>query len=571
MLLVSLALAQELPVIDAQLVRPSADSTLTLWADDATVTVGPRFRYVQGYASSTLRYADGHGDIAPVVEHLVVGDVLATWGFGPVRGTLGVPVSNGTIVLGQRELGIGDAHAELKVSLLDGPLGLAVLGRASAPTANAPLMGADGFSYGGWLVATAEVGSARMLLNVGSVGVPTADIGGVVWDDRLSWRAAAAMPVGSGGVALEWGGSLLYTEFGNIAGRPVEAMVTGWYRLGPTRFVVRGGVGAGLNGGIGASRGRGMVGIGYEPTGFEDRDRDGVVDTLDRCASEPEDMDGVEDDDGCPDATSISLVVTDAEGEPLAFEAHLDGRHFDGGHIEADAGAYTLTVTASGYDPLVAGFEVPPGKPLEHRVALGAAIGLLRVSVVDPQGEPLDAALVVVDVTTGLADMGEGELDVPSGDHVLVIETDEFFPARVEFSMDPGGLRHLEVQLEPVIAAMSADRIEVNQTVLFETGSAEILEASDDLLGQVADLMLIYPEIRIRIQGHTDDVGDEESNRLLSQQRAESVAAYLISMHVPEERLEAVGYGESRPLVEGTTPEARAQNRRVEFVFIEAE
>jgi outer membrane protein OmpA-like peptidoglycan-associated protein len=571
MLLLSLALAQDLPNIDTQLVRPSADSTTTLWTDDATVTVGPRFRYVQSYANSTLRYADGHGEIAPVLEHLVVGDVLATWGLGPVRGTVGIPVSNGTIILGQRELGIGDVHAELKYSVLDGPLGLAVLGRASAPTANAPLMGAGGISYGGWLVATADMGPARALVNVGSVGVPTSDIGGLVWDDHLSWRAAAAMPIGPGGVALEWGGSVLYSQFDQAAGRPVEAMVTGWYRIGPTRFVVRAGVGVGVNQGLGASRGRGMLGIGYEPTGYEDRDRDGIVDTLDRCASVPEDMDGVEDDDGCPDATSISLVVTDAEGEVLPFEANLNGRDFEGGHIDADAGRYTLTVTASGYDPLVAGFEVPPGQPLEHRVALGAAIGLLRVSVVDPEGEPLDASLVVVDVTTGLADLGEGEMDVPSGDHVLVIETDEYFPARVEFSMDPGGLRHLEVQLEPVIAAMSADRIEVNQTVLFETGSADILEASDDLLGQVADLMLIYPDIRIRIEGHTDDVGDEESNRVLSQERAESVAAYLISMHVPEERLEAVGFGESRPLVEETTPDARAQNRRVEFVFIEAE
>ena len=127
------------------------------------------------------------------------------------------------------------------------------------------------------------------------------------------------------------------------------------------------------------------------------------------------------------------------------------------------------------------------------------------------------------------------------------------------------------VILNAVKARMTADSIQIDEAVLFETGSSEILEASDDLLGQVADLMLIHDNVKVRVEGHTDDVGDEAFNLELSQERAEAVRDYLTMMHVPPERLEAVGYGETRPVIEDTTAEARAANRRVEFIFIDEE
>ena len=364
MLWITLAAAQqlELPDLDTQLVTPSADSVGTVWVEDANVTAGPRLRLVQGYANAPVRYVSAGGEVSPVVDHLVTTHLMASYGVGRLRGTVGVPGSTGTIVLGQRELGLGDAYGELKVhGFGNDAFAVGALARFSAPTATVPLLGSKGWTYGGWLIATAAAGPVTVSANVGSVGVPTADLGSVVWDDRLSWRVGASAPVGPGGVSLEVGGLALYTQFEQPGALPMEALVGGWYRIGPTRFVVRAAAGAGFGEGIGASRYRGVVGIGYEPTGLEDRDRDGILDNRDDCPQVPEDLDLVEDEDGCPDDTVVALEVVDPDGNRLPFAADLDGALFRDGALTAPQGAYTLTVSADGYDTLVG----TPG----HRVA----------------------------------------------------------------------------------------------------------------------------------------------------------------------------------------------------------
>ncbi len=74
---------------------------------------------------------------------------------------------------------------------------------------------------------------------------------------------------------------------------------------------------------------------------------------------------------------------------------------------------------------------------------------------------------------------------------------------------------------------------------------------------------------KIRVEGHTDDVGKIEKNMKLSKERAESVAAFLIKEGVDAARLEAEGYGPTKPIDPATTKEARATNRRVEFTILE--
>jgi len=82
----------------------------------------------------------------------------------------------------------------------------------------------------------------------------------------------------------------------------------------------------------------------------------------------------------------------------------------------------------------------------------------------------------------------------------------------------------------------------------------------------MAFVLKAHPEIlKVRIEGHTDDVGNDAKNLTLSQQRAESVVAYLVKSGVEATRFEAVGFGETKPLVEGKTKKARTANRRVEF------
>jgi outer membrane protein OmpA-like peptidoglycan-associated protein len=104
-------------------------------------------------------------------------------------------------------------------------------------------------------------------------------------------------------------------------------------------------------------------------------------------------------------------------------------------------------------------------------------------------------------------------------------------------------------------------------TVQFEHGSANIKQESHSLLDQVALTMKANPQVeKIRVEGHTDDTGPHDVNVRLSKERANSVRRYLIDKGVNAKRLSAEGYGPDKPLVDAKTPEARAKNRRVEFV-----
>jgi|GEM_PF-1813440 len=104
--------------------------------------------------------------------------------------------------------------------------------------------------------------------------------------------------------------------------------------------------------------------------------------------------------------------------------------------------------------------------------------------------------------------------------------------------------------------------------VRFETGSAELNVYNRQLLDKVIVLLNRVENIDLKIVGHTDNVGTESQNLVLSSQRASSIKVYLINNGVEASRLTAIGMGEQVPLVENTTAENRAINRRVEFEVI---
>ena len=101
--------------------------------------------------------------------------------------------------------------------------------------------------------------------------------------------------------------------------------------------------------------------------------------------------------------------------------------------------------------------------------------------------------------------------------------------------------------------------------VNFETGINVILPGAEPVLQAAAATLNLYPDVQIEVAGHTDSVGNEETNRELSQQRAEVVRQLLIDFGVDENRLTAVGYGESQPIQDNVTSVGRAANRRVEL------
>ena len=106
--------------------------------------------------------------------------------------------------------------------------------------------------------------------------------------------------------------------------------------------------------------------------------------------------------------------------------------------------------------------------------------------------------------------------------------------------------------------------------VQFQTGSTELDKNSDPLLDQIAQALDANRQVKkLRIDGHTDNVGDPASNQKLSEQRAAAVKRALVQRGVDDERLQTRGFGETKPIAPNTSPGGRQKNRRVEFIIVE--
>ncbi|MBT1687251.1 OmpA family protein [Dawidia soli] len=103
--------------------------------------------------------------------------------------------------------------------------------------------------------------------------------------------------------------------------------------------------------------------------------------------------------------------------------------------------------------------------------------------------------------------------------------------------------------------------------IQFETGSAVIKPASYRLLDEILESSVVAEGLKVGVYGHTDNVGDPQSNQRLSEDRANSVKSYLISKGLATERIESKGMGQNTPIAPNTTPAGRAQNRRVQIVL----
>ncbi|RME53439.1 MAG: OmpA family protein, partial [Deltaproteobacteria bacterium] len=122
----------------------------------------------------------------------------------------------------------------------------------------------------------------------------------------------------------------------------------------------------------------------------------------------------------------------------------------------------------------------------------------------------------------------------------------------------------------PKTILVTENRILPRKPILFETNSAKVREESFEILDEIYRVLVENPNLSLQIDGHTDNVGNPEANRRLSEERARAVMQYLIDKGIDPARLSAAGYGASRPVAPNTTPEGRAANRRVDFFLIPA-
>jgi outer membrane protein OmpA-like peptidoglycan-associated protein len=100
----------------------------------------------------------------------------------------------------------------------------------------------------------------------------------------------------------------------------------------------------------------------------------------------------------------------------------------------------------------------------------------------------------------------------------------------------------------------------------FDTGKSIIRDESKPVIDQIVQMMKSNPDLKIGVEGHTDNVGTPPSNKTLSEARAKSVVLAIVAQGVPADRISPAGFGQDKPIADNNTEEGRAKNRRVELV-----
>ena len=246
-----------------------------------------------------------------------------------------------------------------------------------------------------------------------------------------------------------------------------------------------------------------------------DRDGDGYRDPDDECPDDPEDFDGVEDAEGCPEDQD-----TDGDGLPDSRDLCViepedgDGYLDSDGCPEADNDVDGLLDDADrcANDP-----EDPDGYE-------------------DPDG-------------------------CPDGDN----DSDGLQDPADRCPNEPGPVSEQGCPRVYQDVQVTRTAIRITQTIHFEFNRAVIRPESFGILNTVATVLRDFPTITIEIGGHTDSRGNDAYNLRLSDERAASVRTYLLQQGTDTSRMTSRGYGETRPIESNRTSTGRAANRRVEF------
>lgn len=193
-------------------------------------------------------------------------------------------------------------------------------------------------------------------------------------------------------------------------------------------------------------------------------------------------------------------------------------------------------------------------------------------SVAVTSAQPIIVTADQFGFTAGIAKLSEAVGGIPivtsaSFTFDLVFETGEKV-AEIEVARQQVAARKLQEETSIIGAEGCETRFSVISTtrvINFRTGSAELDPDSAPMLDSVADIAKRCPTARFAVAGHTDSVGGRQSNRALSEHRAQAVADYLITRGVGRTRIETHGFGDTRPVAPNDNETNRAKNRRIEF------
>jgi len=281
----------------------------------------------------------------------------------------------------------------------------------------------------------------------------------------------------------------------------------------------------------------------------KDRDGDGILDEVDKCPDQPEDKDGFQDEDGCPDPDNDNDGILDINDKcpNEAGPASNNGcpvKDKDGDGIPDDVDRCPNEPEDKD------GFQDDDGCP-----------------DLDNDGDGIPDTADKCPNQPEDKDGFEDEDGCPDPDN----DNDGVPDDKDECPNQPGPAENKGCPKKYTMVTVTKDKIEIKKQIKFATGSFKIVGAeSSMILSEVAQALKDNPQIKkVRIEGHTDSVGADLMNMKLSQGRADAVRSALIHLGIDPGRMEAVGFGETKPIASNSTAAGRQENRRTEFNIIE--
>jgi outer membrane protein OmpA-like peptidoglycan-associated protein len=504
------------------------------------------------------RFADGTEE--PAVQSVTPVMLSGGWTVpGRVRANLFVPVYPWVEapLSGFSGAAFGNVRAQALVPAWasgDGRTTVGVVPRLTLPIGSREAQVNGGFT--GELVAALDtrLDDVSLLWNVNLVGAPNralegSDVGlGSTLGTLVgvSWQATETFRVG-GEADLDLG----------LARGPGGANRTGAAHafvqsVLPSGVGVSGGVGSGVLRGVGSPAFRVFAAVTYV-TVDPDPDRDGILRKVDACPAEAEDPDGFEDADGCRDPDNDADGVVDDDDRCPADPEDADGWEDADGCPDPD----------NDLDTVLDGDDACPTE--KGSVPAWGCPDRDEDAIVDAEDACPD--LPGVAAWDGCTDRDGDQVPEPRD-----VCPDQPIPAGADPATSDGCPPKVVATPAPAAAVYrKGSEIAISDRIEFEIGKAELRPKSLPILDQVVAVMRDNPNVGlVEVQGHTDNVGSDASNLTLSQERAESVVDYLVSKGVARERLTPKGYGETAPMFTNRTESGRVQNRRVQFVILEA-
>jgi outer membrane protein OmpA-like peptidoglycan-associated protein len=454
--------------------------------------------------------------------------------------------------------GLEAVRAGLKVRLLGGGqgagLGLSVL--AAIPTGTAGgLIHEHGVGGEANLFGAYRAGDLTLAVGAGARYRKATTLYDVALGNELSVRAAADYQFGllASLFAEVDAATALAHPWASSAASPLELLGGGRVHVGGTDLFLA--AGPGLSDGYGTPIVRVVAG-GSWSNAPRDRDEDGVPDDADRCPLVPEDRDGFEDDDGCPDPDNDKDGIPDAADRCPNEPEDKDGFEDSDGCPDPDNdkdGIPDVKDKCPNEPETKNGYKDDDGCPDKNLNEIDTDNDGITDDVDKCPTEPEDK------------DGFEDDDGCPDPDN----DKDGIPDAKDKCPNEPETINGVEDDdgcPDKGLVVLKENELETLKPIFFSTDRARVHHEFFPTLDAIAAILIAHPDIgRCAIEGHTDATGPKDWNQKLSLARAQAVAAYLTSKGVDPSRLVPIGQGDALPWASNKTEAGRAANRRVIF------